>query len=257
MPLSFPRIGPYGRRSGPARPRHPTMRGLYAIVDLDALQRRAIAVIPFVEALLDARPAALQLRAKSGGARATLELLRALAPLASRAGVPLFANDRPDLALLARCDGVHVGQEDVPVGLVRRVAGGALAVGLSTHDAREVDAAAEQAPDYLAIGPIFATANKENPSAVVGLAGLAALAARARSARGGAARPVVAIGGITAENAEEIGAIADCAAVIGALLPPPGMSGLPRVLDAARERARAIHAAVLRGRERRIRGAEA
>jgi thiamine-phosphate pyrophosphorylase len=236
------------------------MRGLYAIVDLDALERRAIPVIPFAEALLDARPAALQLRAKSGGARATLELLRALAPLAARAGVPLYANDRPDLALLARCDGVHVGQEDVPVGLVRRVAsalGQALAVGLSTHDAAQVDAVAEDAPDYLAIGPIFATSSKDNPSAVVGLSGLAALAARARSAPGGAARPIVAIGGITLENAAQVGELADCAAVIGALLPPEEERAMPRALEAARDRARAIHAAVLRGRELRERGSEA
>ena len=91
-----------------------------------------------------------------------------IAPLAARAGVPLYANDRPDLALLARCDGVHVGQDDVPVALVRKVAPG-LRVGLSTHDAAQVEAALEEGPDYLAVGPVFATASKDRPSPVVGL----------------------------------------------------------------------------------------
>src|SRR5262245_44339018 len=117
------------------------MRGLYAIVDTGALEQRAMAVIPFAEAVLDAKPAALQLRDKGGGARRTLALLRDLRPLADRAGVPLFANDRPDLAVLACCDGVHLGQDDLPVDAARALiqrAGGALRVGLSTHDAPQL-----------------------------------------------------------------------------------------------------------------------
>src|SRR5271165_3731181 len=116
------------------------MRGLYAIVDVAALDERGLDPVQFAEAILAARPAALQLRDKTGGARRTLAMLRGIAPLAARAGVPLFANDRPDLALLAGCDGVHVGQDDVPVALVRKVAPG-LRVGLSTHDAAQVEAA--------------------------------------------------------------------------------------------------------------------
>jgi thiamine-phosphate pyrophosphorylase len=215
------------------------MRGLYAIVDVEALERRGLDPVRFGEALLAARPAALQLRDKAGGARRTLGLLRALAPLAARAGVPLFANDRPDLALLARCDGVHVGQDDVPVGLVRSIAPG-LRVGLSTHDAAQVEVALEERPDYLAVGPIFPTSSKERPSPVVGLDGLAALAARVHAARPGL--PLVAIGGISLETAAAVGALADVVAVIGALVPEDRGAG---AYDAASERARALHLAVI------------
>jgi thiamine-phosphate pyrophosphorylase len=217
------------------------MRGLYAIIDLDALTRRGVLPLPFAERVIAARPAAIQLRDKRGHARETLALLRAVAPLAAAAGVPFFANDRPDLALLAGCDGVHVGQDDLPVALIRS-AFPRLRVGLSTHDAAQVEQAAREAPDYLAVGPIFATASKENPSPVVGVAGLRELVARARRARPGL--PIVAIGGVTLETAGEIGSMVDAVAVIGALLPEAGLS-------AVEERVRALHATILGERERR------
>lgn len=211
------------------------MRGLYAIIDIEALTRRGVPPVPFAERVLAARPAAIQLRDKRGGARATLDLLRAVAPLAAAAGVPFYANDRPDLALLAGCDGVHVGQDDLPVAMIRS-AFPSLRVGLSTHDAAQVEEAARAAPDYLAVGPIFATASKENPSPVVGVERLRDLVARCREARPGL--PIVAIGGITLETAGAVGSIVDAVAVIGALLPEAG-------LPAVEERARALHATIL------------
>jgi thiamine-phosphate pyrophosphorylase len=217
------------------------VRGLYAIVDVEALSLRGLDTVRFAEAILAVRPAALQLRDKTGGARRTLDLLRAITPLASRASVPLFANDRPDLGLLAHCDGVHVGQDDVPVSLVRTIAP-RLHVGLSTHDAAQVEAALHEGPDYLAVGPVFPTASKERPSPVVGLEGLAALAARVHAARPGL--PVVAIGGITLETAAAVGALVEAVAVIGALLPEG--SG-PGRYDEASERARALQAAIVGG----------
>jgi thiamine-phosphate pyrophosphorylase len=216
------------------------MRGLYAIADVEALDRHALDPVRFAEAILAARPAALQLRDKQGGARRTLDLLRAIVPLAARAGVPFFANDRPDLALLARCDGVHVGQEDLPVALVRKVAPG-LRAGLSTHDAAQVEDALEAGPDYLAIGPIFATSSKDRPSPVVGLDGLEALGARVRAGRPGL--PVVAIGGVTLATAARVGALADAVAVIAALLPGPGPDPYAEVTA----RARALQAAIVGG----------
>lgn len=216
------------------------MRGLYAIIDIESLERHALDPLAFAEAILAARPAAVQLRDKAGGARRTLELLRATAPLAARAEVPLYANDRPDLALLAGASGVHVGQEDLPVPMVRSIAAGrALSVGLSTHDPAQVEAALAEAPDYIAIGPIFPTQSKDRPSPVVGLEALAELAARVHRARPGT--PVVAIGGITLENAPRVAAHADAAAVIRALLPERG-SASPYAEATAR--ARAIHAAI-------------
>ncbi|WP_437280793.1 thiamine phosphate synthase [Sorangium sp. So ce375] len=240
------------------------MRGLYAIVDTDSLARRGLDPAAFAEAVLDARPAAIQLRDKRGGAAHTLSLLRAIQPLAARAGVPLFANDRADLAILARCDGVHVGQDDLPVPAVRRLAQRAsvpLRVGLSTHTPAQIEAAL-RAPierrdpcdsrdsdgpldhlDYVAIGPIFATSSKERPDAVVGLEGLASLRALVERTRPGL--PVVAIGGITLERAGEVGAHCSAAAIIAALLPEQG-TPLPRALDEVSARARALQQALAR-----------
>ena len=127
------------------------VRGLYPIVDVDSLRgarpvhRRACsclasrAVVAFAERVLLARPPLLQLRAKHGSTRDTLELLRALRPLCSKFGTRLIANDRPDLAVLAGCDGVHIGQDDLPLPLVRLLAPGLL-VGVSTHTLEQLAA---------------------------------------------------------------------------------------------------------------------
>ena len=202
------------------------MRGLYAIIDTASLLALEISPLEFARRVLEARPAALQLRAKQLRARETLALLGDLRPLASKAGTPLFANDRPDLALLAGCDGVHVGQDDLPVGMVRRFARG-LRVGVSTHDLEQLEAALTEAPDYVAFGPLFATRSKADPDPVVGIDGLK----RARKLC--ADRPLVAIGGIDLERAPEVAHYADCGAVISALLPPEG--DLDKVADQARE----------------------
>jgi thiamine-phosphate pyrophosphorylase len=229
------------------------MQGLYAIVDTDTLTKRGIEVVPFAEAVLEARPVALQLRDKNGDARRTLELLRAIAPLCARAGVPLFANDRPDLALLAGCTGVHLGQLDLPASAARALAlaPGAvdpprthgLLIGLSTNSLAELDAALAQRPEYVAIGPVFPTISKERPDPAVGLEVFGALASHARRVSPGV--PVVGIGGITLETAGSIGALADAAAVISALVPEQGEG--KALLDGVRARARALSAAILGG----------
>jgi len=179
-----------------------------------------------VECLLEARPAALQLRAKSLGARVALELARRISELCQACQVPFFVNDRPDLALLSASVGVHLGQHDLPLGEARRVAPG-LQFGLSTHRLEEVDRALVERPDYLALGPIFATASKRDPEPVVGLDILAEAGRRCRQA----GIPLVAIGGIDAARAPQVAASAVAGAVISALLPP---GGLPEVSAAAR-----------------------
>ena len=132
------------------------MRGFYAILDATLARAKEIDEIALGRALLSARPAALQLRAKDLSARETLALLRNLAPLCQRAKVPLVANDRADLATLAGCAAVHVGQDDLPYDLVTRIAPG-LGVGISTHDLAQLDRALAMRPTYVAYGPVFAT----------------------------------------------------------------------------------------------------
>jgi thiamine-phosphate pyrophosphorylase len=191
------------------------MRGLYAIVDIATLAPRRIDPIAFAGALLEARPAALQLRAKDMSSLDALALLRSLAPMCHRARVPFVANDRPDLALLAGCDLVHVGQEDMPIERARRIAPG-LGVGVSTHTPEQLEAALATSPEYVAYGPVFETGSKINADAPVGIEGLASAHARATSH----GTPLVAIGGITLERASALAGHAEAVAVIAGLLPP-------------------------------------
>jgi thiamine-phosphate pyrophosphorylase len=190
------------------------MKGLYAIVDTSLLARRGTDPIAYARAVLAAKPAALQLRAKDVPARAVLALLRMLGPLCRQAGVPLVANDRADLAALAGCDAVHIGQEDLPFDLVHRIAP-QLAVGLSTHNLDQLERAMALRPRYVAYGPVFATSTKENADPVVGIDGLRLATAAARAA----GIPLVAIGGITLERAPSIANAADMFAVIADLHP--------------------------------------
>ena len=209
------------------------MRGLYAIVDLGALAARRLDPVAFADAILRVRPAALQLRAKDTPSREGLALLRQLAPMCHRASVPLVANDRPDLALLAGCDMVHVGQTDMPIDRVRRITPGLL-VGVSTHTLAELDAALAVAPSYVAFGPVFETLTKVDADPVVGVEGVRAAGARAAAA----GVPLVAIGGITRERAGELVGLVEAVAVVAALLPTRTGS------DAMREvtsRARTLH----------------
>ncbi len=218
------------------------MRGLYAIVDVETLAARGIEPVAFARAVLAVRPAALQLRAKEASAREALSLLRALSPLCRRAGVPLVANDRPDLAALAACPLVHVGQSDMPIERVRRTVAGAresVGVGVSTHELAELEAALAARPAYVAFGPVFATASKKDAHAPVGIDALRAAYARAVAA----GVPLVAIGGITRERAPALVGMADAVAVIGELVPPRDPSEtLDGVLREVTERARTLHA---------------
>ena len=128
-------------------------------------------------------------------------------------GAQLIINDRTDIALALGADGVHLGQDDLDSAAARSLLGPKALIGFSTHTVAQAVTAAQMPLDYLAIGPIFSTATKENPDPVIGLDGLR----RAREAIG--ALPLVAIGGITLDNAPAVlAAGADSVAVIGALM---------------------------------------
>lgn len=210
----------------------PKDRGLYAIVDVDTLQKRGLDVERAALAMLRGGPTWLQLRAKRAAAVEALGWLRALREPTRKAAVRLFANDRADLAQAAGCDGVHVGQDDLSIADVRRCFP-ALAVGVSTHDAEQLSRALEARPDYVALGPVFPTRSKENPDPVVGLAALGTLSEAARSA----GVPLVAIGGIDERSAPAVAAAGASAALISALMPEEDVSG-ERAYEAISERVR-------------------
>jgi len=182
---------------------------LYAIVDpLDTGQHP----VALAEALLAGGARCLQLRWKPAPPRDVLEAARAIRLLAHAAGALFLVNDRPDLAVLAAADGVHLGQDDLPLAAARRVLGPGRVVGLSTHDPVQARRAADAGADYVAVGPVYATTSKANALAPRGLD-------LVRAARAVVPCPLVAIGGIDATSAPDvIAAGADAVAMIGALV---------------------------------------
>jgi thiamine-phosphate pyrophosphorylase len=114
----------------------------------------------FLEACIAGGVDVVQLRDKLMEARPLLRRARLAALVCRDLGVPFILNDRPDLALDAGADGVHVGQDDVPPALARRILGSGAIVGFSTHAPEELDAAQREPVDYLSAGPVSATPTK-------------------------------------------------------------------------------------------------
>ena len=164
------------------------------------------------EAALAAGVRVVQVREKDGTARRALEIALALRRMTRRFGALLIVNDRIDIALAADADGVHLGQEDIPMAAARRQLGEAALIGLSITAAGQLAAPDAALADCLGVGSIYATSSKSDAT----LTGLALLGA-ARAAGGGRV-PIVAIGGITVGNAgRAVLAGADVVAVIGAI----------------------------------------
>jgi thiamine-phosphate pyrophosphorylase len=158
----------------------------------------------------------IQLRDKTSGARDFLESAKAAIVAARECGVKLIINDRADIAATVGADGVHLGQDDLPVAAARELLGTRAIIGVSTHSLSQAEAATKLEIAYLAFGPIFSTGTKVDPSPEVGLDGLKAVRSKVREF------PLVAIGGITADRALEVlQAGADSVAVISALLKNP------------------------------------
>ena len=144
----------------------------------------------------------IQLRDKNAGDEALLAAAPAFREAADRHGALFLINDRPDLVAACRADGVHVGQDDVPVGEARRIAGPGAVVGLSTHGPAQLRAAhaasGTERPDYISVGPVWATPTKPGRPA----AGIDYV----RTAAAEAELPWFAIGGIDAGNVGEVAA---------------------------------------------------
>jgi thiamine-phosphate pyrophosphorylase len=154
----------------------------------------------------------LQVRQKGqGGSGALLALIRRVIASAAPFDAAVIVNDRADIAAMAGAAGVHVGQQDLPLPAVRTIAGERAIVGVSTHTLEQIDEALEGAADYVAVGPIFRTSTKATGYEPRGLETVRYAAGRGK--------PVVAIGGVTAENAPAVlAAGASWVAVISELL---------------------------------------
>jgi thiamine-phosphate pyrophosphorylase len=183
---------------------------LYAIID--PAQTRDLAPLAVADILLSAGVRLIQYRGKMDTSHRLLDVCSEIAGRVRQAGGIFIVNDRADLAMLIGADGVHVGQEDLPVEQARRVLLAGQRAGVSTHTRAQFEDAQATSADYIAFGPIFHTGSKEHPDPVVGLD-------RLREMRGLTRKPLVAIGGITLDNATSvIEAGADSVAVIHDLL---------------------------------------
>lgn len=189
---------------------------IYPILDVSCFVERA-QIFTFADAVASAGCTILQYRNKSGASREILSDARELRRRLGR-GVTLIMNDRADLAIAGEFDGVHVGQDDLPVEAVRKVVGPKLIIGASTHNPEQIAEADRTSADYLAIGPIYPTTSKANPDPAAGIEGVL-------KARELTRKPLVAIGGINPANARAIvDAGADSLALISSLLPDPTKS---------------------------------
>ncbi len=169
---------------------------VYPILDTATLGARRLTPLDAARAIIEGGGRILQLRHKEGFTRALFEEAARVAAYCAEAGVMFVMNDRADLARLLNA-GLHVGQEDLLPSDARRVLGGELPLGYSTHNLKQLREGAAEPVDYLAIGPIFGTVNKQNPDPMVGLEPLRLIAESA-------GHPVVGIGGVTLENAQRL-----------------------------------------------------
>ncbi len=165
-----------------------------------------------IERLAAGGASLIQLREKHASPREFYRAALEAMIVAKRLGVQLVVNDRVDIAIAVKADGVHLGQDDLPPGKARMLLGEDRIIGFSTHTLDQALEANSAPVDYIAIGPVFPTSTKENPDAIVGTANIREIKSRI-------SKPLVAIGGITLESARSvIDAGADSVAVISDLL---------------------------------------
>lgn len=200
----------------------PNQTDLYAITDSRLSLGRSLKYV--AESLLEAGIKILQYREKKLPAGKMLEECRMLRELTNRRGACFIVNDHIDIAMLVGADGVHIGQDDLPVDEVRKLVGGDMIIGLSTHSPSQARRAVELGADYIGVGPIFATRTKEDVVDPVGLEYLDYVSREIDI-------PYVAIGGIKAHNISEVAKHGGyCAALVSELVGAEDIGGKTREL---------------------------
>ena len=207
---------------------------LNAIVDPERANGRSLSEL--ARMVVAGGATLIQLRDKCGPTRRVIEEARAVHAVLAGTGAPLVINDRIDVALAAKADGVHVGQDDMPVEDARRLLGDAAIIGLSIKSVAQANAARLDLLDYVGVGGVYATTSKDNPTPPMGVDGLRTIVAALRVRRRNL--PICAIAGINASNtAPVIVAGADGAAVISALSMDADPESAARQLRAVVDRA--------------------
>jgi thiamine-phosphate pyrophosphorylase len=196
---------------------------VYPILDTASLESRGIAPLTAAAAFLEGGAKILQLRHKGHWSRDLFATAQDIARLCREAGVDFIVNDRADFAMLLNA-GLHVGQDDLAPRDARKLLGRDPTLGFSSHNVNQLTAAGGEPVDYVALGPIFRTASKDKPDPIVGIDQIV-------HCRPLLEQPLVAIGGITLENAIDVWrAGADSVAIIAALLPDSPHPASPQSL---------------------------
>ncbi len=181
-----------------------------------------------VKKLIESGAEIIQLREKFATPKEFYEDAKNAVTIANKANVKIIINDRVDIASAVKADGVHLGQDDLPPIYARKILGENAIIGFSTHTVKQAVEAIKLPVDYIAIGPIFATKTKENPDETVGIKGLNDVKKAITDF------PLVAIGGITSENADEVLQFADSIALISAILDGSISENLRKFIESAK-----------------------
>ena len=190
----------------------------------DTLNRPALSFQQLAQQLCAGGARLLQLRVKQQPTRDFVSLATAVQRICRRSRCTLIINDRLDVALAVGADGVHLGQEDLPLTAARKVFGGEKIIGVSTHTAQQALSAEQAGADYIGFGPLFGTTTKATGYTARGLGQLQEVRQQVRI-------PIVAIGGITAERAPAVlRAGADAVALISDIVLAPDIQYRVRTL---------------------------
>ena len=196
------------------------MHGLYLVTDRNLCRNRTLSDV--VLQAVQSGVAYIQLREKDISTRPFVEEAIAIKKILKPHNVPLIINDRIDVALACEAEGVHIGQEDMPYAIARKLMGSKAIIGLSVETWADVEESQTLDVDYIGVSPIFLTPTKTDTKGAWGLEGLAKIKAFSR-------HPLVAIGGINEANAADvIAAGADCIAVVSAICAVPDPAAATR-----------------------------
>ena len=208
------------------------MRGVYLVTDRSLCLNRTISDI--VLQAVQGGVSYVQLREKDITTRLFVEEARAIKKILKPHNVPLIINDRIDVALACGAEGVHIGQDDMPYAIARKLMGAKAIIGVSVETWADVEESQKLYVDYIGVSPIFPTPTKTDTKGAWGLEGLAKIKALSRHS-------LVAIGGINESNATDvIAAGADCIAVVSAICaaadPAVATRNLKSIIDAVRSK---------------------
>ncbi len=195
---------------------------LCLVADAEASGNRNL--ISIIREAVDAGVTLVQLRGKKMDIRAFLNLAIQTSEFLKSQNIPLIINDRIDITLACEADGLHLGQEDLPLPIARKIIGRDKLIGISVSTVTEAEKSEAEGADYIGVGPIFFTSSKKNLRSILGFEGLKAIRNKVKI-------PILAIGGIKAENAGEVIASgANGIAVISAIMDAKNISEATRNL---------------------------